>query len=367
MEKIDREDARNWLAAALMGHAPAWPLAHDEGVDNVLDMARAEGVVALLHASVRDSSIVVPTTMRDALAVDARRKAAQSLYLQAQCRAVLARLDALGIPALVLKGAALAHWAYAEPYLRESGDIDLLLPSRVEVERAVAAIAPLGYVLSDEIHPGDLARFESTCVYSGGKGGLEIDLHWQLSNTPVFAFRFGWNELWKQSMALPALSRDARGLSPALSLIHACTHRCKHLAGGEDRLKWLVDMVTLARCFAAEDWHALQELSTQHGLAGVCLVNLCDAEARLGAFVPAEVLRALDLASRSESLHASRLRLGWYFQLMNVLAFPTWRMRWRWLHQTVLPGAAFLRKRYGTRSVVVALWRRMWTGLRRIA
>lgn len=364
MQANDRESILNWLAGVLMDRSPAWPFAPGDGVDAVVEVANAEGVAALLQARLHASGTVVPDQLHAVLATAVRAKAAQSLYRQAQCRAVLARLDEIGINALVLKGMALAQWAYAEPYWRDSGDIDLLFASREHVERAVEAISPLGYRQRGLLMPGDLVRFETTCESTKASGGLEIDLHWHLSNAPVFAFRFDWDALWADSMALPGLAPGARGLSPAMSLLHACMHRAKHMAAGEDRMKWLYDMVVVSRPFGDHDWQVIRQQAAAKGLAGVCLESLRDAEITFGKFLPGDTLAELAALACHETLRAARLRSKWYFQRMNWRAFPTTRMRWRWLWQQLVPDAAYLRKRYETPSVVVALWRRFARGVR---
>ncbi|HET7930110.1 MAG TPA: nucleotidyltransferase family protein [Rhodanobacteraceae bacterium] len=365
MQANDRASIETWIAAALMERRPAWPCAPGEGVEAVVDLSNAEGVACLLHARLHASAMAVPDALRDRLDALVRAKAAQSLYQQAQCRAILARLDAAGIPALLLKGLALGCWCYAAPHLRECGDIDLLLSSREDAQRAVELLAPLGYAPPEVIMPGDMVRFETPCVRPADRGALDIDLHWRLSNAPLFAFRFAWEDLRAASMPIPALGSGARGLSAPLAMLHACMHRVKHLAEREDRMKWLFDYVVLARRFGDGDWCALRDLAISRGLAGVCVACLHAAEARFGGFVPVAVMDQLAGAARGESLQVERVTSHWYFQCMNWRAFPTARMRWRWLRQQLVPDAAYLRKRYGT-SVPGALWRRAWAGVRRL-
>lgn len=167
-------------------------------------------------------------------------------------------------------------------------------------------------------------------------------------------------------MPLPGLAPDARGLAPVPALLHACMHRVQTLAlGGSERLKWLYDPVAVARGFAEADWRAVQEQAIARGLAGVCRDTLQAAEARFGAFVPAGVIDALAVAERREPLRVGQLHRWWHFQRMDWQAFPTRRMRWRWLRQRVFPNAAYLRERHGAGSVPALLWRRMAAGLRR--
>lgn len=368
MRVSDRDSILNWLAGVLMERAPAWPFASDDCVDCVVATARAEGVSALLQTRLQASGLAVPEELRISLADRVHAIAAQSLYRQAQCRAILARLDEAGIPALVLKGMALAHWAYAPPYLRECGDIDLLLPSRDAVQRAAGLLAPLGYAPLAAAPAGDMVDFERTCVRADAAGRLEIDLHWHLSNAPLFAFRFDWEELWAGSRALPALAPTARGLAPVPAWLHACMHRVQGVALGQcESMKWLYDFVVLARGFDDDAWRLVQREAVARGLAGTCAASLRDAETRFGRIAPAAVADALAQAARREPMQVDRLCRWWYFQWMDWRAFPTQRMRWRWLRQRLLPNAAYLRERHGVAGGVAgALWRRVFAGLRRL-
>lgn len=368
MTVIDREDVEAWLADVLMERSPPWPFAPGAGVDAAVGVANAEGVAALLHARLAASGIAVPEALHASLDALVRIKAAQSLYRQAQCRAILARLDEAGIPVLLLKGSALAHWAYAAPHLRDCGDIDVLLPSADAAQRGIEVLATLGFAPAFNASAGDMVNFEKTCVRGVDGGRLEVDVHWHLSNTPLFAFRYGWDELWAGSIALPALAPNARGLSPVPALLHACMHRVQNLALGEpDRLKWLYDLVALARGFGDDEWRAVQEQAMARGLAGVCRDSLLASEARFGTFVPADVHVALAEAAQREAMRIERLPRWWYFQRMSWNALPTLRMRMRWLRQRLLPNRAYLRERHGARGGVAGeLWRRLGAGARRL-
>ncbi|MER3458636.1 MAG: hypothetical protein C4309_08450, partial [Chloroflexota bacterium] len=57
---------------------------------------------------------------------------------------MIGALEAASIPAIVLKGPALALTIYPDPALRVIGDLDLLV-RREQVEQAMAALHSLGY------------------------------------------------------------------------------------------------------------------------------------------------------------------------------------------------------------------------------
>jgi hypothetical protein len=157
-------------------------------------------------------------------------------------------------------------------------------------------------------------------------------------------------------------------LAPVPALLHACMHRVQNLAlGVPDRLKWLYDFAVLARGFSLDEWRDAQVQAIARGLAGVCSHSLGAAESRFGTFVPAGVHAALAAAAQREPMRIDRLQSWWYFQRMSWRAFPTLRMRGRWLQQRLLPNRAYLRERHGSHGGMAGeLWRRVWAGARRM-
>ena len=344
----------DWMAAVIGGDVPAWPVERAASSARILAVADREGVIALLHERLREPAFagIVPADFRDQLAVAARVKTVQSLVRERRCRVVLTALRAAQLPTLLLKGSALAYWAYPSAAMRECSDIDLLLRSREDTDRAMGLLAMLGYTPREEALPGDLVTFEHCCMPPPGNlAEPEIDLHWRLSGTPAFAFRFDWDELHSRAIALPALASDALGLAPVHAFIHACMHRMQNKSDGPaDTLKWLFDLIVLARGFRDEDWNALLDLAVARGLAGTCMDGIEAASGRFGEIAPTSILSALAAAARDEIMDVQRMHEWRYVQRMSFLAFPTLRMRLRWLRQRLLPNPRYLRERHGSRG-----------------
>lgn len=339
--------------------------------DDLMQVAMDEGVVALLHARLHAAgpAAVVPAALREGLARAAQVEAARSLYLENRCRQILACLATAQLPVLLLKGSALAYGAYAAPHLRKCGDIDLLVRSRAEVEQVLPLLAALGYHAREYALPGDLVCFEVTCVSAADAPfPVEIDLHWRLSSTPMFAFRFDWNELSAQAIALPTLAPNARGLAPVHAYLHACMHRMQNRSNGvADRLKWLYDLDLLGRGFSASDWDRLATLAIERGLAGVCRNGVLASAARFGDVMPASVLARLAGAAPDEALDVARMDRWWYVQRMSLSAWPTLGLKLRWLRQRLVPDRAYLRERYGAgASLPTALLQRLRAALKRV-
>lgn len=343
-----------YLAALLSGTRLMTDTDATVDADRLVQIAIDEGVVALLHARLHGAGMAasIPLALRDGLARAAQIEAARTLYLESRCRQILACLAGAQLPALLLKGSALAHWAYAAPHLRRCGDIDLLLRSRAEVEQVLPLLAALGYHPRERALPGDLVCFERTCV-SGADAPfpLEIDLHWHLSSTPMFAFRFDWDELSAEAIALPSLAPNARGLAPIHAYLHACMHRMQNRSNGvADRLKWIYDLDLLGRKFTASDWDWLATVAIERGLAGVCRDGAVASAVRFGEVMPAPVLARLAQAAPGETLDVTRMDRWWYIQRMSWSAWPTLGLKLRWLRQRLLPDRASWSERYGAQA-----------------
>ena len=286
----------------------------------------------------------VPAEVRMLCRGWARDQAAAELGMRARLQAVLAHLDTVGIPVLVLKGAALAHWLYEVPWHRETSDVDLLFPSRADAERAAQALAALGYVT-----PYRAARYRHEMLCRSGDGVLDLDLHWGLSGWPVFGRLPGFQALSGERVALPGLGRGAWGLGPAHALLHACVHRASNLSAGlGDRLKWLYDLHLLANELGARgEWPRFVEIARRAQGCGVCVQGLAAANALWGTVVPASVAASLEEARGSEPLDTDRLSDWRYLQRLNLQALEGWREKAGWLWSRMLPSAGHLRELYG--------------------
>lgn len=359
--------SRTWLTALLRDDRPPWSASAVDDLATLVDVATREGIVALAHERLRAQDY--PDALLAAFAGAARAEAAQALMREGECKRVLAVIASAGLQALLLKGSALAYWAYAAPHLRECVDIDLLLRSRADVDKAINALTGIGYCLREREVPGDLISYELTCIRKASTGArVDLDLHWRLVNAPLFANRLEPDELWREAMALPRLGPAAFGLSPVHALLHACMHRLLNLQFGDgDRLKWLYDLHLLAGRLGTDDWQRLLALARQRGLAGTCLHGLQAAGRDFGTMIPAPITADLIEASAGESLDVNKVDRWLYMQKANCLALPG-ALRLRWLRQRLLPNAAYLRDRYGDgeRGLPAIVLGRLRDGLRRM-
>ena len=370
---------RSWLAAIVCGSQANWPLdAPQASSAELVAAAQQEGVVALVDAQLRQAqkakgnsaSEAVPQALCQAFALAAREEVFVSMVQEGESRRLLALMADAGISGLLLKGSALAYWAYPAPHLRACSDVDLLLPSRKaseELARRLCA-AGAGYKRSDT--SGELVAYELMCRRQiSDVLNLEVDIHWRLANSPLFANAFTFDELMAESIALPRLGPGARGLGLVHACIHACVHRALNLSiGVDDKLKWLYDLEVFMALFTPADWQRTVNLSVSKELAGVVLHALEAAATTFGRQLPEDVSNALKQAEKAESLDAQRISDWNYMQRKTLQSLPTMALRLRWLWQRVFPSRDYLAYLYESQhqNYVMLMAERLWRAMRRI-
>ena len=324
----------------------------------LLTAARREDVVALADWRLKQNyksadlqvkgGLVIPSDVIKAFAVAAREEVLVSMVIEGESRRVLGLMAEARIPGLLLKGSALAYWAYPQPYLRACSDVDLLLSSREAAEQFSHRLTASGFERAET--SGELVAYELLCWRPvSDDWQVEIDIHWRLANSPLFANAFTFDELMADSVALPNLAPNARGLGPVHALIHACLHRALNLSiGVGDKLKWQYDLELVRANFTPADWRRLVDISNKKGLAGVVLDALENAARTFESQLPREWTTALASAESTEILDARRLSDWHYMQRMTFRSLPTAFLKLRWLWQRLFPSLDYLRYSHGT-------------------
>ena len=321
----------------------------------VVSTALREGVVVLVNERLTAPLVVNEriAAYQAAFAEAARQQTVQALWLRVEATRLLNALDEAGVRVLVLKGVALAHWLYPASHLRQCGDMDLLLASVEEAEKAVEVLTSQGYDQGYEQGPHSYERVRKPS--SSSRFALELDLHWRLLNAPVFARALQFEALWARSIVIPALGIRARGLGPGHALLHAAMNRAVNLYSGEgDPLKGLYDIGLLVQSMTQPDWDEVLDTASLRSLCGVLWSALASAQIQLRVPVSLLVMQRLQAQSKVEDIDASRLSEWGYMQRRNLAALP-WRQRGSWLWGRLLPPRNYMRSLHGQEKTLPGL------------
>ena len=317
----------------------------------MLSAAAEHGVEGLIWVGLGEAASPRGRQAREALHARARGAAARELFIQRDMRLVLDALAAAGVPALAIKGSALAYAVYPQPWLRPRTDTDLLVRFD-DVAEASRQLEACGYARTTALTSGTLVshqvafeRLDDHQVHH------VVDLHWKIVNPQILADALTFDDLWRGCHPAPALGPSARIPSPVASTVLSCVHRLAHHQGHE-RLVWLYDLRLLTARLGALEWDQLRELACARRVAALCLDGLSRARDRLGADLPVTVESALRLAAPGEPSH--RYLEGAVHRravlTSDLGALPSWRDRLRLLREHAFPPPAFMRQRYGVKN-----------------
>ena len=319
--------------------------------DRTVERLRVLGLEGLA-VSVHRSSSYLPPDAAEALEPAYLKTALHTTLTLEAARRALDALERSGVPALLYKGAALVDSGlYTDPGARAMDDADLLVPA-ARAEDAVRVLRAEGFDPWVEWQPDtvswlDSATFRDRQAPRGAD--VDLDLHWRLG---YGGLRYGGGKdrdeeggLWQSVGGTDSVPGDAAHLVVVAEHVLKHFHVRLHLAG-------VMDLVRLSA--ALDDWTPVEERLDRHpggrSLATLLAVvrEAFDAPVPEGVTAPANggvaswILSPETLLERATG-EGPRIR----GLLYRWLLAGSPRRTAGEVRATVLPGAAWLRARYG--------------------
>ncbi|MEZ4766862.1 MAG: nucleotidyltransferase family protein [Caldilineales bacterium] len=219
------DDAARAQAEVLLAQPIDWDL--------LAELAALHGVVGLVRRNLvtLDARASVPAGAWQRMQNAANQIAFDGVLQLRETERMSAALNRAGIEPIILKGHALADQLYADPLVRPSADIDLLV-ARSDLARAEDALAATGYVpLSASKRASQLQQSYHVSLYREAMPGLQVllELHWDLGDAICFA------TTW---------TRGARG--PRFSRWRACRLRSGAFSPNSNCYTWRCTCVSTA-------------------------------------------------------------------------------------------------------------------------
>jgi hypothetical protein len=233
-------------------------VAHVTDWTALVNDAEAHGLEPLLFAHARECSLSLPAGTATRLKARCVQHAHEAAVRTRAIETVLDALEATGIPALVLKGAALAHLVYPFPFLRPMRDVDLLVPADqadCAWRRLVAdGFSPAGAPLASRHHhlQAITTSLDGVTVF--------VEIHKRLLGAIPFVAPMGYDQVAARAQTFTWGARQARTLGREDMLWHVYAH-----AFALDALRPEVRLISVADLVAALaawgdglDWRRLQ-------------------------------------------------------------------------------------------------------------
>ena len=345
-------DARGFVSAILRGETGRWPWPDgDEPASRAFrGLALRQHIEALLAHHLHETgwSGPWPSLVRQRLEGRLRLHTAREAVIQRELVAVFEALGRAAVPAILMKGSALAYTVYPQPALRRRGDTDLVI-RRADLERAASVFEAAGYQRENVLHGEHVSQQAMFRKIDRHGVKHEFDVHWKISNRPFFADVLTWDELEAAAVPVPALGSHARAMGLAHALTMACVHPVAHHGDSPtDRFLWLYDVHLLVSAMTASEVAHWADLVRARRIRAICARALGLARAQFGTPVPAsvdDVLNTTDVEPSAWYLSAEPWRGD--IRLADLRTSQGWRAKAKLVREVVLPRPAYIRKEYG--------------------
>jgi hypothetical protein len=283
-------------------------------------------LVPLLHR--RAAALGVDAALARRIANIYKRTWFKNQLLLHRAAAALRALDAVGVPAVVLKGAALALRTYRDAGARHMEDVDLLVrPGQMRAAALALRAAGLspGAAGGPPLELDERVRALHCSFAFHDADGHEVDLHWNVSAEARWP---GADDaFWAHAEPLIVGGAPALALAPTEQLYHVCMHG---LASNTPHLRWLADAAVLLESGAVVDWPRLIAHARARRAVLPLATTLARLVATLDAPVPASVLdelRAEPVAWIDQLEHAAEAAARPYSAAAVALRLWCWNRR----------------------------------------
>ena len=268
---------------AVEGGPPFDGVIEEEKVDwnFLLQLASWHKVTPLLYRSLQ----AAPEPVLIRLKTSVRSALGHSLLLTGELLRLLKRFEAQGIPAIPLKGPALASFLYGDMALRQSVDIDILLRQEY-IPAARRLLLSLGYQPEYQLTRRQEKAYQQHQIkesFTLDRGDTKIttELHWGLMPA-----KFPLKGVWERCEKASLDGAMVAALSPEDLLLFLCAHGSEH---GWRCLQWLCDVARLVRIHATMNWGRVMEQAKTSGCQRALFLGLFLADNILGTPIPQEI------------------------------------------------------------------------------
>lgn len=311
----------------------------------------------------------------------------QNMFIYAELRSILRRMDAAGIPVICLKGAALAQTVYRNPSLRPIADIDILVKKR-DVDNAHHMLLQYGYrvaypVITEE-NTDLVGHLPPYLKPKPGGGMFMLEVRDDLSS--ALGILGGWrmdpDDVWKKAIAFDFNGRRAWTLAPEHLILYLSLHAAKHLYNLSPLMIWWCDIAEAQRRYNGDiDWGFVVETAKESGVEEYLYQSLLFTHAFLNAPVPLRYLEGLrpsyllvplqDVMECIVKGDSDKLHVYGYNHLSFVASLTGMQRKIVYLIKNLFPNRVSLLTRYSAtagdsvwRCLLAHIWRYIVLGIR---
>ncbi len=313
--------------------------------------ARQHRVAALLYWQLNRAGIPHNERVSGELARAHTQQVRQYLKRKEAFQKIQSALHYAEIPAVWLKGFALAHSVYPNPFVRSMRDLDVLVPF-AQRERALALVQTLGYPLA---LPAHTTATQEMWHHYHLRGEVAVELHYALiglRSKILPASQLEW--FWAQTRVIHYGEMEFSAFTPEAELLYLCAHAILQHGETEFLLQRYLDLHLLIEKNPALDWQLILGRATELRWTFAVERALEITRAYFGTTLPENFLEELQTRRRAdEDAKNALLILPDATRLEATRSFMHSMSRsekWKWVSSSLFPTPAYMRWRYKIRA-----------------
>jgi len=273
--------------------------------DRLMALAKRHGLRPLLHRTIASLEHAgIPAKMRHQLKLAYFQNVADTLMLNSELDSVLTALDEVDIPVIPHKGVTLGTYIYGNAVLRESGDIDIFVPSD-RITEAKQRLLTIGYAPLYALTPHQEKKYMKSDHHYAlihRQKGILLEIHWDIADYSQ-AISVDWPKIWDRTrwfeLDMGQSKHTIRRFAPEdellLLLIHGGQHRW-------EKLKWLLDINEFIVSPPSLSWSTLMERAEHWRLRRITRVGINLAHKLFATPIPLRIEKSLNQDRRVKSL-----------------------------------------------------------------
>lgn len=315
---------------------------------------------ALYHSLKRSSdSLSVPLEILESLKKLFQSNVMRNLSLQYDLAdRIVPALEGQVSPVVALKGATLAFTLYANPGLRQLGDLDILVPED-QVETTEGCLTGIGFHRdTTEVTEG----FEEFTIHHlhlrrDGPHPLVLEVHRRLygSETDWFCPSLDWFWTQLEPFSIPNSQGGVATLmtfNPTTNLLYLSSHLMLFHGEVRSQLLWFYDLHLILKQWQERiDWDLLIQKAQELEWAPAVSAALQGIQKRFGTPIPGGVIERLDSIRQERAAEQVRMRSQGIFldravKRWMVLKSKDWPGRIKVLWTFLFPSPEYIRWRH---------------------